>query len=200
MDAHHEYLFIVRPVEDPDLTAPGQVAVRAPEEVVGELVGRGCLEGHDPYALGVQSGHDVADRAVLARGVQRLQNQQDAVGLLGCESGLEVRESRDAVGEPGGSGLFVLHTVGAGGVALGKVERRGVLDPERRDQIVDAVSFVVGGGHVTPRVRRKAAALRRVSGPDPCDCQQRVGILGIGPDFQCALEGRECGFESRDIG
>ena len=49
----------------------------------------------DRDALRVDSAHDVADRAILARSVHRLQNDEHTVGRLCCEPGLEVRQQRN---------------------------------------------------------------------------------------------------------
>ena len=58
------------------LAERGHLLVDAPQVVVGELVLRRCLERRDPNALGVARAEHVADRAVLAAGIQRLQHHQ----------------------------------------------------------------------------------------------------------------------------
>ena len=50
----------------------------APHEVVVHVLGGGDLEAADAHALGVHAAHDVADRAVLAGGVDRLDDHQQA--------------------------------------------------------------------------------------------------------------------------
>ena len=69
----------------PMLPRSGQLLRVAPEVVVVELLRRGDLEAADLDALGVHAAHHVADRAVLARGVHRLEDHDDPVGVLGRE-------------------------------------------------------------------------------------------------------------------
>ena len=95
----------------------------------------------------------MADRTVFPGRIEGLEDQHDAVGLLRGQPGLEIGESLDAVGEAGRRGLLALHAVRTGGIMLAEVERLGGIDPEWREQIVDASPFVVGLGHGHSRGR-----------------------------------------------
>jgi hypothetical protein len=86
-------------VEDGDLAAARQLALAAPQEVVGELLGRRRLERADHHALRVQAVHDVADHAVLARCVQSLDDDDQAVGLLRGQPVLALGEQLHALRE-----------------------------------------------------------------------------------------------------
>jgi len=77
--ADDQDLLVVAPVEDAD-HAPGRQADRCPpQEVVVQLVGGRRLEARDLHALRVDAAHDVADRAVLARRIDGLEHDQQAV-------------------------------------------------------------------------------------------------------------------------
>ena len=96
MHAHDEDLLVVRAVEDADLAATRQGPGVAPEVVVVDLLGGGHLEGVHGDALRVDAAHDVADGAVLAGGVEGLEHDQDAVGVLGGEASLILGHQLDA--------------------------------------------------------------------------------------------------------
>src|SRR6202050_4055438 len=61
----HEYLLVVRPVEDADLAPAGQGALAAPQEVVVQLFRGGLLEGVHGYRLRVDPAHHVRHGAGL---------------------------------------------------------------------------------------------------------------------------------------
>ena len=85
----------------------GSAFVDAPQVVVIAFLGRGRLEAEDLAALRVDAGHHVPDRAVLAGGVHRLEDQQQRVGVLRVELVLVLGEELDAVVEKG-NGLFLV--------------------------------------------------------------------------------------------
>ena len=85
MGTHDEHLLVVAPVEDADASSLGQRPVDAPEEVVVELLGRWHLEGEDLTPGRIQPGENLADRAVLARRVHRLEHEEEGVAVLGVE-------------------------------------------------------------------------------------------------------------------
>ena len=92
VDPRHQHVLVVRAVEDDDLTLSRRMGVDAPEKVVREL-GRGRLfEAGDARALGVERGEYVLDRAILSSGVERLQDDEDRVLVLGVEQGLLVEQ------------------------------------------------------------------------------------------------------------
>src|SRR5690606_30187891 len=65
LDAYHEDVLVVAPVEYHDLPVAGDMRMHPPQVVVGEFLLRGLLEGGDPHALGVHPPEDVPDRRVL---------------------------------------------------------------------------------------------------------------------------------------
>ena len=75
-------------VEDPDLPTGGQPLGVAPQKVMVELLRRRHLETMHGDALRVHATHHVTDRPVLTRRVERLQDDQHAVGVLRREPGL----------------------------------------------------------------------------------------------------------------
>ncbi len=74
--AHHQYVLIVRSVEDHDLPFARRTHVGAPQEVVGGIELTRLLEAKDPRPLRIHGAEHVAHHAVLATGVERLQNDQ----------------------------------------------------------------------------------------------------------------------------
>jgi hypothetical protein len=82
---HHEHFLVVGTVEDADAAALRQAARGAPEEVVVELFAARGLERVHLAALRIDPRHHVLDRAVLAGGVHRLEDQQHAPLVLGVE-------------------------------------------------------------------------------------------------------------------
>ena len=92
MDAHDEHLLVVGAVEDADAAALGQAPDVAPHEVVVEVLRRGLLEREHLAALRIHARHHVLDRAVLAGGVHRLEDEQQRPAVLGVEHLLLLRE------------------------------------------------------------------------------------------------------------
>ena len=72
----HEDVFVVGPIEDPDVTDWRQADYGSPEEVVGQLLLRRFLERRHHAPLRVHPRHHVLDRAVLACGIKALQDDQ----------------------------------------------------------------------------------------------------------------------------
>ena len=60
-----------------------------PEVIVREFEGARPFEGGDADALGIHLVEDAADRAVLAAGVHRLKDDEEALFALGVEERLE---------------------------------------------------------------------------------------------------------------
>src|SRR5262245_50401066 len=127
MNANDQRLLVIAPVEDPDAAAFGQAFDAAPEEVVTEVFGRGRLERVDLAALGVDAGHHVLDRTILAGRVHGLEDEQDRPPVLGVEHLLELGEEPDA-GREGGLGL--------GLVLGGEVERVAGIDVAQAKAVV----------------------------------------------------------------
>ena len=92
MHPQRDDLLVVRAVEDADPPPLGQGLADAPEEVVVELLAGGLPEGDDVDALRVHARHHVLDRRVLARRVERLEDDQERVGVARPQELLSVRE------------------------------------------------------------------------------------------------------------
>ena len=92
LDPDHEHVLVVRPVEDTDAALAGSRGVHSPQEVVAQLLlGRHPESGH-ARALRVEGGHHLADQAVLAARVERLEHDQQRLALLGPQLLLERSE------------------------------------------------------------------------------------------------------------
>ena len=127
--AHHEHLFVVRAVEDADAAALRQALHGAPEIVVVEIGGGRRLERVDLAALRVDPRHDVLDRAVLAGGVHRLEDQQQRPAILGVELVLQLGQQLDA-GLQELLGVILLgHLVGVTGIDVLEREPLPGFDP-----------------------------------------------------------------------
>src|SRR5665213_2448836 len=83
MDAQDQHLLVVRPVEYADLAALGQRAGGAPKEVVLQFLPGRMLEAEYLAALRVDTRHDVADDAVFAGRVHRLENKEHSIPVGG---------------------------------------------------------------------------------------------------------------------
>ena len=102
-------------VEDADHAAGRNLGVDAPEKVVAGFERGGHLEGSDVAALGIDSGEDVADGAVLACGVHALEDDEQGLGLAGVEDVLEISELSAVCGEDGFGSVLGLEAAGVGG-------------------------------------------------------------------------------------
>src|ERR1700730_13390835 len=118
MHLHDEDLFVVGSIEDADPAAFWESTLIAPEEVVIELLGGGLLEVMDVHAFGVETTHDMLDRAVLAGRVEALEDEQHPDGALGRESVLVVGKKADALGKPGTGLRLAAQPVGGAGVEV----------------------------------------------------------------------------------
>ena len=112
MHARDQHFLVVRTVVDADASALGQRLHGPPQVVVIALLGGRRLEAEDLAALRVDARHDVPDRAVLARGVHRLEDHQQRVGVLRVELVLLLGELLDAVLEQRERFLLVLDRSG----------------------------------------------------------------------------------------
>ena len=118
MHAHYQHLLVIRPVEDADLTALGELARGAPEEIVLQFLGRGRLERKHLAALRIDSRHDVLDRPIFAGRVQRLQDHKNRPAVLGVEHVLQLRHARDAILQSLLRVLFRVPLPGIGGIKI----------------------------------------------------------------------------------
>src|ERR1700758_1914586 len=97
MHAYYENLFVVGTVEDSDMAAFRKHNGCTPEKIVLQLPVRWRLEGMHLATLRIYARHHVLDGAVFAGGIHRLENQQKRPCILGVESVLQFRGSRDLV-------------------------------------------------------------------------------------------------------
>jgi hypothetical protein len=91
--AHGYDVLVVRPVEDADLAVAGAVGVDTPEVVLARLAARRHLEAHDAHTLRVDPGEHAADGAVLAAGVDGLEDHEQRPLLLGPQALLELEQA-----------------------------------------------------------------------------------------------------------
>src|SRR5271166_777013 len=92
VDPRHQYVLVMRTVEDRDFAMPRGMRMDAPEEVMRKLGGGGLLEAGDARALRIKGAEDVIHRAILPAGVKGLQDDQDRVLVLGVKDSLLTRE------------------------------------------------------------------------------------------------------------
>jgi DNA-directed RNA polymerase specialized sigma24 family protein len=103
MDAGDQHFLVVGAVEDTDLAALGQVAGGAPQKIMRQFGRAGMLEAEDLAALRVHPRHDMADHAILARRVHRLEDHQQGIFVRGIEALLQFVQPRHM-----GSELFLI--------------------------------------------------------------------------------------------
>jgi len=79
-------------VEDHDLPARRRRAVRAPEEIMGELLVSRLLEAGHLDTLWIGAADHVADHAVFAGGIEALQHDQQRALAFGVKPVLQPRQ------------------------------------------------------------------------------------------------------------
>jgi hypothetical protein len=114
-------VLVVGAVEDGDLAVLRAGRMDPPEVVMGELITRRRLERVDATALGIHAREHVADRAVLARRVESLKDEQERPACLGPQAVLEQAEVGDEVGQSVEACLFVAETQTVPGIALAEL-------------------------------------------------------------------------------
>ena len=72
-----EHVLVMRAVENADKAGRGKLTAHTPQKIVALLGSRRHLERVQRDALRVGGAHHVTDDAALARGVHRLQHEQD---------------------------------------------------------------------------------------------------------------------------
>lgn len=118
-DAYGDDVFIMGAVEDDDFAVARYLRMDAPEEVVVEFKRGRAFEGDDFHAVGVHAGEDLPDAAVLAAGIHALQDDEDAVFVLGIQAFLQVLEfGFEVVEEEGGFFLGTLEEGTVGGAVI----------------------------------------------------------------------------------
>ncbi len=155
---HDEDLLVVRAVEDGDLAARRKPPGVPPQVVVVQLLGRGHLEAADPYALGIDAAHHVADRPVLAPGVDGLEAHQHAVRVLGGQPVLVLGQQRHPDAQQLGAVPLLQAGLEAGIEVPVEAYARPGLHPQRLDELRDAFGSLVRHHPSVLRWTRGAAA------------------------------------------
>ena len=76
MHANDEHFFIVGTIEDANAPALWQMACGAPEKIMLQLLRARLFETEYLTTLWIHARHDIPDRAILARRIHRLENQE----------------------------------------------------------------------------------------------------------------------------
>ena len=85
MNARHDDVFILRTVENADISALRQGFIDAPHVIMILLLTCRLFEGDDLHAARIEARKDMVHRTVLAGRIHRLQDDNEAVGILGIE-------------------------------------------------------------------------------------------------------------------
>ena len=152
MDADDQHFLVVRAVEDPDAPALGEIAGVAPHEIVVELLGGRHLEREHLAALRIDAGHHVLDRAVLAGGVHRLEDEQQRPRVLSrraCPAARSAtRRPAPAVPSPAASDPTRGHACRPGRQSFSR-KRLPLGDAVRVDELVDRLEDLLSRHGVT---------------------------------------------------
>ena len=151
VDANDQRLFVVTAVENADAAAFGHALRATPQEIVVEFLAGRRLERVDLAALRVDPGHHVFDRAVFARGIHGLENQQHRPLVLRIKFVLQFGQRLDTHGQRLFRARFVLvaQMERVGGVVILEAEFFPVRHAERlgeRARDLDDLGFLHGGG------------------------------------------------------
>ena len=79
VDASDEHLFVIGAIEDADLSARGQIAYGAPQEVMIQFLPCWLFETVNFTTLRINPGHHMFDGAVFSRRVHRLKDQKNCI-------------------------------------------------------------------------------------------------------------------------
>src|ERR1043165_3768319 len=99
MNADDQYLFVVRPIENPDPTALGEASRSAPQKIVLQLLRTRVLEAEDLAALRIDAGHHVLDGTVLSCGIHSLKDDQESIAVVSIEQVLQLAQLLLVLGE-----------------------------------------------------------------------------------------------------
>jgi hypothetical protein len=77
----NEHFFVVGTIEDADPSAFRKAACRAPEKIMFQFLGAWLFETKNFATFGIDSRHDVPDRAIFAGRVHALKNQQQCIAV-----------------------------------------------------------------------------------------------------------------------
>ena len=153
VDPGDQHVLVVRPVEDGDFAASWGVGMDAPEKIMGVFLRRRLLEAGDARSLRIEGGEDMIDRAVLAGGIEGLQDDEHGMPLFGIEQRLKLAELLLVVGDRVGGLLGILVVALEPGVDPAKADLSSGFDGELLAVIHD---------HLRPVVQVIAGASGRV--------------------------------------
>ena len=112
MNPNYQHFFVIRTVEDADVSALGHALHGAPKVIVVEFLSGRSLERIDLATLRIDPRHNMFDRTILARGVHRLEDQKHTPAVLGIEFVLQLGHVRDSCFQQFGRVLFGANIAG----------------------------------------------------------------------------------------
>src|SRR5436190_15606562 len=92
MHADDQHFFVMRTIEDADLSAFRQIFLAAPKKIVIKLLRRWLLERHDLTTLRINAAHHVLDRPVFTGRVHRLKEHKQRVLILRIQDILQLSQ------------------------------------------------------------------------------------------------------------
>ena len=140
MHLHHQHILILTAVEHPDLSPGRERAVDAPQIVMAQFRGVGCLEGMHFQRSRVQCGEHLLDQAVLAGRVPGLNGHHKSFLAGSIQLFLQY----------GGTLQIVFHPAVQFGLLLARVPCRGGC--RRHVQPAASVIKIIFQGHSIQRL------------------------------------------------
>src|ERR1700682_1272724 len=99
MDANHQHLFVIRPIEYPNVAALGQAARGSPKKIVLKLLLGWRLERINLAALGIHPRHHMLDGSIFSGRIHGLEDQQHRPAILGIELVLQLCQAKIALSQ-----------------------------------------------------------------------------------------------------
>src|SRR5215469_10181885 len=96
MDPNDQHLFVIRPVENADLSSLRHNLMGPPKIIVVQFLVTRRLEGMYVASLRIHAGHDVFNGGVFAGRVHTLKNEEQSPAILGIELFLHLANDRTA--------------------------------------------------------------------------------------------------------
>ncbi len=144
MHPRHQAFLVIRAIEDADAAPLRQRNRAAPHEIMIEFVRGRLLERMDVAALRVDALEYALDRAVLARGVHALEDQQQRPAVLGVQLFLKIVQPLP-VGLENLAGLVLVETALLVGLVRLQMELAGSVVTKRRHERFQLVAERLGG-------------------------------------------------------
>src|SRR5580698_2010350 len=110
--ARHQYIFIVRAIENADGAKLWNGAMRAPQKIVSPLERGGNFEGSNVARLWIDAGKDVTDGAVFSCRIHPLQHDKHSMSAISREQLLQLVKPLTMLFKVGGR--FFLVAVASG--------------------------------------------------------------------------------------